>query len=145
MTAETLRFLLQIAGVFIGGSAVQLLIFLIRRKAEVRSLDVASDVGLLGAAQAQVAGLTATETSLRKVIDDKDARIDALLKRLSEEQTDHARTLDECEANASRLSAELARTRSELTTARYQLELVTSDNRPPPSRHRRDRGEDDAW
>lgn len=141
-SVDTGKLILQVFGVVVGGGLLQLLIFLIKRKAEVRSLDVGSDVGLLGAAQAQITGLTATEATLRTVITDKDARIGILERRLAEEQQDHTRTLTTCEDNASRLAADLARARSELATARYQLGQMDPGRYPPPgSRHRRD-GED---
>ena len=136
MTGDTLHLILQIIGVFVGGSAVQLLIFLLKRRAEVRQLDTSSDVSLLGAAQAQVTGLRDAETVLRKVIDDKDARIGALERRLADEQTEHARAMDETEQTVSRLSAELARARSELSTLRYQLDQIDESRGWPGPRHR---------
>lgn len=135
-SVDTGNLILQVFGVVVGGGLLQLLIFLIKRKAEVRSLDVGSDVGLLSAAQAQITGLTATEATLRTVITDKEARIATLEKRLADEQTDHMRTLSTCEDNADRLAADLARARSELNTCRYQLEQMTPDSErwPPPRR-----------
>lgn len=129
---DTLRFILQIVGVFVGGSAVQLLIFLLKRRAEVRQLDTSSDVSLLGAAQAQVRQGTETEAALRKVIDDKDARIVSLERRLTVEQGDHARALDEAEQTTARLSAELARARTELSTLRFQIDQMSP---PASARH----------
>lgn len=124
MTEETLRFVLQVIGVFVGGSAVQLLIFLIRRRAEVRQLDVSSDVNLLSAAQAQIKQNAETETELRRVIADKDDRYAALERRLTEERSANTRALGEADQVNAGLSAELARARAELATARYQLEQV---------------------
>lgn len=146
---DTGKLVLQVFGVVVGGGLLQLVIFLIKRKAEVRSLDVASDVGLLAGAQAQITGLAASEVNLRTVIADKEARIATLERRLADEQADHTRTLTTCEDNADRLAADLARARSDLSTCRYELERLTQigDRRPPipPPRgwggsHRRDEG-----
>lgn len=136
MSGDTLRFVLQIIGVFVGGSAVQLLIFLLKRRAEVRQLDTSSDVSLLGAAQAQVTGLQTSETALRKVIDDKDARNTLLEQRLAAEQADHARAMDESGQTVARLSADLARARTEVTTLRYQLEQMSPPGGWGGPRHR---------
>lgn len=136
MTGDTLRFVLQVLGVFIGGGAVQLLIFLLKRRAEVRQLDTSSDVSLLGAAQAQVTGLRDAETALRKVLDDKDARIAALERRLAAEQADHTRVTDETEQTTARLSAELARARAEIATLRYQLDQMSPPSGWAGPRHR---------
>lgn len=133
MTEETLRFILQVIGVFVGGSAVQLLIFLIRRRAEVRQLDTSSDVNLLGAAQAQIKQNAETETALRKVVDDKDEKYALLEKRLGDERERSERALTEAEQVNDQLSAELARVRAELGTVRYQLEQIGPQR---PKRHR---------
>lgn len=142
MTGDTLRFILQVIGVFIGGSAVQLLIFLIKRRAEVRNLNVTSDVGLLGAAQAQVTGLMATETSLRSVIADKDKRIEALDEKLLTLRDEHTKELERNEEIVSSLSNELARCKLDLSTARFQLGQVTNSGIQYPRHRSQDEGND---
>lgn len=130
MTEETLRLVLQIIAVFVGGSAVQLLIFLIRRRAEVRQLDTSSDVSLLGAAQSQIKQYVEVEEKLRATLADREARYAELENRLVAERAAHARALTEAEQTNSQLSADLARARSELSTCRFQLAQMDPQNRP---------------
>lgn len=128
---DTGKLVLQVFGVLVGGGLLQFLIFLLKRRAEMRKLDVDSDVGLLGAAQAQIKTLMDQEAALRKVLVEQDTRARELDRRRLNEQEQHTRALEACEENGARLASELARARSEVATLRYQL-----DEADPRQQHR---------
>ena len=128
MTEETLRFILQIAAVFLGGGSVQLLLFLLRRRSELRQLDTASDVNT-SAAAANQAKVYETQVKLlqedgavwRGQVNDFQAKVDRLEEERNREHRDFARQLRDAHSENTRLATRLAQLQTDLDIAERQV------------------------
>lgn len=108
-------FIFQIAAVFLGGSSVQLLIFLVRRRAEIRELDSKADSVSLEASNNLITRLQ---------LDGEQTRTQITYMR-----TEHLREMEEmtrrltvCTEEGLRLTREVALLRNEIGIAQRQLE-----------------------
>lgn len=130
-------FLLQIIAIAIGGGTVQLTIFLLKRRAELRSLDAASDATLLNSANAYIVTLQAGDKALRVEVDSLKAEIaelkegwtrDRLAMRAEWDVERNANTeaLENANRQVARFLSDLARVRTDLQMARAEIaELET--------------------
>jgi predicted nucleic acid-binding Zn-ribbon protein len=121
MSPDTLRFLLQIAGVFIGGGAVQLTIFILRRRSELKNLDATSGSTALTSANTYIGTLQAGEAAARLEIQKLQVRLDAAEAKREDEDRRSTRIINAGRDEIDRLTADLARTRSNLAIANAQI------------------------
>lgn len=130
---ETARFALQIAAIFLGGGAVQLIIALLRRRGEVRGLDATADATLLGSAntiidqlQEQLAAgalrAAAVEAELRAELAAVKAEFSAFRVRHSADRDRAEEAMATERANLARMATELSRVRSDLVVAHAQID-----------------------
>lgn len=125
-------FILQIAAIAIGGGSVQFAIFLIRRRAELRSLDAASDATLLNSANAYILTLQAGDKALREEVESLKTEIIVLKSAWVEERAamrrewdlERAASVDAMEAanrQISRCRLDLATVKADLAVAQAQI------------------------
>lgn len=110
-------FALQVAAVFLGGSSVQLIVFLVRRRAEIRELDTKADAVALEASNNPITRLQLDAEQLRQQI--QGMRTDHL--REIEEMT---RRLGLATDEGVRLQREVASLRTEIAIAQRQLDQL---------------------
>lgn len=134
------RLILQIGGVLIGGGLLQLIIFLLKRRAELRTLDTASDATQLTSANEFIAILQADIKVLRAEIETLKKEVDALRKQIDNMRDDAVRSSTSSQDIIERLTLELARARSDVAVLRAQLNQIAHpyDDNPPHRRHGRD-------
>ncbi len=129
MSEDALRLTLQIVAVFIGGSAVQLVIFLLRRKSELRSLDAKADADVVTAQSSYITTLQAGEQQTRE-------ELAALKKTHDAERRDLLAALESSKNEVARLSAQVGRLEADLAVARSQIATLTARLQMP--RHYKD-------
>jgi chromosome segregation ATPase len=112
-------FVLQIAAIAIGGGSVQLTIFLLRRRSELRRLDAESDATLLDSANDYIAVLHAGDKALR----DEIAALKTEIRVLKEEWTRERATM-RTEWDVERLANTEALEASNREVSRFRLELA---------------------
>lgn len=121
---DTFRFILQIAAVFLGGGAVQLIIALLRRRSELRELDTKADATLLASAQELITALQGDLEVQRRIVAELRKEVDQLRWRLGETHREHTRVLERERLNGARLENDLARVRSDLAVAQAQIARI---------------------
>jgi chromosome segregation ATPase len=142
MTADTLRFILQVVAIFLGGGSVQLGIFLLKRRSELHSLDTASDATALNSANAYVITLQAGEKALRDEVEVLKAEVRRIQASLNSERTMSTDALDNASREVQRAHAELARTKADLSVAQAQISQRDGSG---PGRHRDSLDTYDDW
>lgn len=123
-------FFLQVLAVFLGGSTVQLTIFLFRRRAEIHELDSKADAVGLEAANNLITRLQLDAEQVRE--------------QLATHRAEHLREIEEltrrltaCHEEGIRMQREIALLRTDIGIARRQIEQLTPVDSPPwPPRHR---------
>ncbi|MGH3752414.1 MAG: hypothetical protein ACRDRP_06910 [Pseudonocardiaceae bacterium] len=123
MSPDTLRFVLQVVAIALGGGSVQMVIFLIKRRSELRSLDATSGSAALTSANEYIATLQNGEQAMR-------ARSEAMQKQWDTERALLTDALDNERRQVARLSADVARFRADLAVAESQIEQLTRYGRP---------------
>lgn len=135
MTSDVVRFILQVAAVFAGGGSVQGLIFLLRRRGELRQLDTGSDATALNAANAYIVTLQAGDKTLREELDAAKAELRSADRRADIERESSAQALENATREISRAVAELSRVKADLIVAQSQVaelgERLSRANRYP--------------
>lgn len=117
MGAGVQGFLLQILALVMGGSLVQLVIFLLRRRSELHALDRTSSKPLLEEQGAFIDRLAAAETKAL-------ARVALLEQKIDAMTLDFAERMQMANTERNRLVAQMASLQSELDMARTQVETL---------------------
>lgn len=136
MSPDTLRFVLQVVAIALGGGSVQMAIFLLKRRSELRSLDAASGSAALSSANEYITTLQSGEKTMRGELGKVQERFEAMQKQWDIERLDLTKALDNGRWEFARLSADLARCKADLAVAEAQIEQLTRYGRPP-TRHGR--------
>lgn len=118
MSIDTLRFILAAFTGLVCSGSVQLVIFLLKRKAKLRGLDAKSNATALDSANAYIQTLQASDKALRE-------ERDSLKAELNDERQASAEALANVQREVTRLSAELGRAQSDLSVARSQIDELT--------------------
>lgn len=128
MTDETLRFILQVAAIFCGGGSVQLIVMLVRRRAEIRQLNTSSDVNVstAGLRQAEVSEklisqLQADGSVHREQVADLQQKVIRLEDRYTQAQRGFTEDLRIAHAENARLATRVAQLQTDLDIATRQL------------------------
>lgn len=114
MTADTLRLVLQIVGVVVGGGILEFIRRLLARRAELRNLNAQTDATALDSATAYVKTLQESETALR-------AEIQRMRKEWDAERAVSTDALNNAMREVERAHAELARVKADLVVAQAQI------------------------
>lgn len=121
-------FVLQIIAIALGGGTVQLCIFLLRRRSELRQLNTSSDATVSTSYKEQVASykeqvlqLKDDGTMYREQLRDLQAKIDRLETKHLQAQRDFTSQLTDAQAENTRLTTQVARLRTDLGIAQRQV------------------------
>ncbi len=118
MGGSTTQLILQIVGVAVGGTVVQFVVFLIRKRSELRTLNTTSDSLVVSTSNQLMDRLAAAEISGRREVD----RLNALLVN---ERQGFTRAINSCRGEIGRLGADLARLRTEHDIAQARIRALT--------------------
>lgn len=125
------QFILQVLAVLLGGAGVQLVIFLLRRRAEIRNLNTSSEGALVNSANQLVDRLQVDAVSARGEIARLSKRADDMQEQHSQERAEYTRRLEAVRGESNRLSGEIARLRTDLDIAHRQIEQLRDQLRRP--------------
>lgn len=129
VTPDTLRFVLQVVAIALGGGSVQMAIFLLKRRSELRSLDATAGSTALTSANEYIATLQGGEKAMREELNKVQARIQAMQREWDIERADLTVALENENRQVARLSGYLARCKADLAVAESQLEELTHHSR----------------
>lgn len=129
VTPDTLRFVLQVVAIALGGGSVQMAIFLLKRRSELRSLDATAGSTALTSANEYIATLQGGEKAMRDELDKVQARIQAMQREWDNERAELTVALENESRQVARLSGYLARCKADLSVAESQLEELTHHSR----------------
>ncbi len=118
MGGSTTQLVLQIVGVAVGGTLVQLIIFLIKKRSELRNINTTSDSLVVTTSNQLMDRLAAAEITGRSEID----RLNALLMN---ERQGFTRAINSCRGEIGRLGADLARLRTEHDISQARIRALT--------------------
>jgi len=118
MGGSTTQLILQIVGVAIGGTLVQLIIFLIKKRSELRSINTTSDSAVVTTSNMLMDRLAAAEAAGRQ-------EIDRLNRLLTNERQGFTRAINSCRGEIGRLGADVARLRTELDVSQARIRALT--------------------
>lgn len=135
MNPDTLRLVLQIVGVVVGGGILEFIRRLLARRAELRNLNAQSDATALDSANAYVKTLQESETGLR-------TEIQRMQKEWNAERVMSTEALANATRELERLQAELARRNADLAVAHAQISELGGRL---PGRHRDPLSPDYDW
>jgi predicted nucleic acid-binding Zn-ribbon protein len=122
----TARFVFQILAVAVGGGTVQLTIFLLKRRAELRSLDATTGSTALVSANAYIVTLQKGEEIVRgevKALKDEMAKI---RRECDEERFANTLALETANRKIERFVSELARVKTDLAVATAEISNLRS-------------------
>ena len=135
MNPDTLRLVLQIVGVVVGGGILEFIRRLLARRAELRNLNAQSDATALDSANAYVKTLQESETGLR-------AEIQRMQKEWNAERVMSTDALANATRELERIQSELARRNADLAVAHAQISELGGRI---PGRHRDPLSSDYDW
>lgn len=129
MNQETLRFALQVIAVFLGGGSVQIFAIIVKRRAELRQLNTASDVNQAAAEEKRV---TAADTLIRRLQEDGavyreqvtalQTKVERLENRYETAQRDFAAQLRDAHLEHARLTTRIAQLQTDLDVSQRQID-----------------------
>jgi HAMP domain-containing protein len=121
VNADTLRLVLQIVGVVVGGGILEFVRRMLARRAELRNLNTQTDATALGAANDYVKTLQDADKALRAEITDLKTEIRRMQTEWNAERVVATDALTNSTRELERALTELARTKADLVVARAQI------------------------
>lgn len=122
-------FLLQVLAIGLGGGTVQLLIFLLRRRAEIRELDAKADASLLTSANDLISNLRQITDSNRSELADMRRALAAVTEESRVLTRDFTSRMASAQVENRRLSTEVARLRTDLDISQRQVDQLRAQLR----------------
>lgn len=129
MSQETLRFILQILAVFLGGGSVQLVVLFIRRKSELRQLDTSSDVNVAVVAEKKATAqdrlidqLQEDGTAYRETVRELQTKMERLEDRATAAQREFTAQLRDAHHENARLATRIAQLTTDVDIAHRQID-----------------------
>jgi hypothetical protein len=129
VSPETLRFVLQVCAIALGGGSVQLGVFLLKRRSELRSLDATAGATALSSANEYIATLQSGEMAMRTELDKMQSRSETMQKQWDYERAELVEALDNERHQVARLSGYLARLKADLAVAESHINELTRQDR----------------
>jgi chromosome segregation ATPase len=129
VSPDTLRFVLQVVAIALGGGSVQMGIFLLKRRSELRSLDATAGSTALTSANEYIATLQGGEKATRDELDKVQARIQAMQRQWDIERAELTVALENENRQVARLSGSLARCKADLSVAESQIQELAYHGR----------------
>lgn len=121
MNADTLRLVLQIIGVVVGGGILEFFRRMLARRAELRQLNVQSDSTALDSANAYVKTLQEAEKALRAEIVELKTEARRMQAEWNAERAAARDSLNNAIREVERSHADLARAKADLVVAQAQI------------------------
>jgi chromosome segregation ATPase len=121
VSPDTLRFVLQVVAITLGGGTVQLGLFMLKRRGELRSLSVNTDATALGSANEYVKTLQDADRTLRAEITDLKTEIRRMQTDWNAERVEATDVLNNSTREVERAHAKLARVTADLVVAQAQI------------------------
>lgn len=115
------EFALNVLAIFLGGGTVQLLIFLFRRRAEIRQVNTTSDSVQVNAAMDLVSKHQQDGEAFREMIKSQDAKVSRLEARYDTAQLEFTQQLRDAHAENVRLTTRVAQLQTDLDIATRQI------------------------
>lgn len=122
MSPDVLKFILQVVAIAFGGGTVQLLIFLLRKRGELRNLDTQSDVNVSTASATLISRLQEDGATYREIVKGLQDEISLLKRRRDQEQLDFAQRLQDAHSENTRLTTKIAQLQTDLDIAQRHIE-----------------------
>lgn len=127
--------ILTIAALILGPGGATIIVFLLRRRPELRNLDATSGSSALGSANEYIQTLQAGEKAVRSDLESLNVQVRVLQQQLASERTAASEALANSQREIGRLSAELARVRTDLAVTQAEMIELTrrmqNGMRPP--------------
>lgn len=121
MSAGNIQFILQGAALLLGGGTVQLGIFLLRRRAELRQLNTASDVAVNTVSDTLIARLQEDGGIYRARVKDLETKVEQLDSRSAAQRAEFTDLLKIAHDENSRLTTRVAQLQTDLDIASRQI------------------------
>ncbi len=121
MSPDTLRLVLQIVGVVVGGGILEFIRRMLTRRAELRKLNAESDATINTSAIALVARLQEDSAVYRDQVKQLQDRIDNIEARHQQAQRQFAQQLQDAHSENVRLTTRIAQLQNELDISTRQL------------------------
>jgi hypothetical protein len=121
MSAGNIQFILQGAALLLGGGTVQLGIFLIRRRAELRQLNTASDVAVNTVSDTLINRLQEDGGIYRARVKDLETKVEQLESRSAAQRAEFTDLLKVAHDENSRLTTRVAQLQTDLDIASRQI------------------------
>jgi uncharacterized protein (DUF342 family) len=122
VSPDVLKFILQVVAIAFGGGTVQLLIFLLRKRGELRNLDTQSDVNVSTASATLISRLQEDGATYREIVKGLQDEISLLKRRRDQEQLDFAQRLQDAHSENTRLTTKIAQLQTDLDIAQRHIE-----------------------
>jgi predicted RNase H-like nuclease (RuvC/YqgF family) len=114
--------LLTIVVAFLGGGTVPLIIFLFRRRAELRQLSTQSDVNTTTVYDTLIKRLQEDGATYRERVRELESKVDRLETRSQQAEKDFTRQLQDAHSENSRLGTRIAQLQVDLDISTRQVE-----------------------
>lgn len=121
MSAGNIQFILQGAALLLGGGTVQLGIFLLRRRAELRQLNTASDVAVNTVSDTLINRLQEDGGIYRARVKDLETKVEQLETRSAAQRAEFTDLLKIAHDENSRLTTRVAQLQTDLDIASRQI------------------------
>ena len=121
MSPDTLRLVLQIVGVVVGGGILEFIRRMLTRRAELRKLNAESDATINTSAIALVTRLQEDAAVYRDQVKHLQDRIDNIEARHQQTQRQFAQQLQDAHSENVRLTTRIAQLQNELDISTRQL------------------------
>lgn len=121
MSAGNIQFILQGAALLLGGGTVQLGIFLLRRRAELRQLNTASDVAVNTVSDTLINRLQEDGGIYRARVKDLETKVEQLESRSAAQRAEFTDLLKIAHDENSRLTTRVAQLQTDLDIASRQI------------------------
>lgn len=139
MNSTTTAVIVQVVALFLGGGTVPLIIFLFRRRTDLRKTDTEADVNTSTAAanyskaaDTLMNNLLADSERYRVLTEKLQETADRLQREAVDAQRDFARQLDVAHGENARLATRIAQLSTDLDIAHRQLGEYTTRHYPDP-------------
>jgi hypothetical protein len=117
VSPQAQQLLLGIVTVALGGSVVQLIIYFLRRRSEMRALDKTSTAPLLDSAQGLIGAYK--EASQRAT-----ERLDRFQAQMEQKDIEHSASMRRIQEENRRMAVEISRLQTDLAIANGQIEQL---------------------
>jgi polyhydroxyalkanoate synthesis regulator phasin len=121
VSPDTLKFVLQVVAIALGGGCVQLIIFFLRRRSELRQLDTSSDVNVSTASATLIARLQEDGAVYREQVKLMQDRIDTIEKQHEQAQRSFNQQLMDAHSENIRLTTRIAQLNTDLDITTRQV------------------------